>query len=85
MGTHMKTTIEIAEPLLRRAKRVAQAEGRTLRELVEEGLRAALARRASSTPFRLRDASVGGKGLQTGAAEASWEELRALAYEGRGG
>lgn len=39
MGTHMKTTIEIADDVLVRAKRQAQREGKTLREVVEEALR----------------------------------------------
>ena len=40
MGTHMKTTIELADGLLADARRVAAEEGTTLRALLEEGLRA---------------------------------------------
>ena len=36
----MRTTVRLAEDLLRRAKRKAAAEGRTLTELIEDGLRA---------------------------------------------
>lgn len=35
----MKTTIEISDPLLRQAKRLAAKEGTTLRDMVERGLR----------------------------------------------
>ncbi len=85
MVTHMKTTIEIPEPVLTEAKETARREKTTLRSLVEEGLRIALDRRQEASPFRLPDASVGGNGLQPGAKGASWEELLARAYEGHGG
>jgi hypothetical protein len=81
----MKTTIDIAEPLLSAGKRVAAAEGTTLRALVEEGLRRALAERsAGGESFRLRRASFGGDGLSPDVAEAGWERVRDLSYEGRG-
>jgi hypothetical protein len=84
MVTHMKTTVEIAEPILDAAKETAHREGTTLRRLVEEGLRLALERRERGERFRLRDGSVGGRGLRPGLEGASWEEIRDLAYEGRG-
>ena len=42
MVTHMKTTIELSDALLRAAKRSARARGVTLRAIVEEGLRRVL-------------------------------------------
>jgi len=88
MGTHMKTTLDVSTPLLEEAKAVAARERTTLRALVEEGLRAVLARKRSSRQFRLRDASFkGGRGLHPDfAARGGWSRLREAAYdEGRGG
>ena len=86
MGAHMKTTIDLADPLLDEARRLAQREGTTLRALVEQGLRQVLAqRRRRGAAFRLRDASFAGDGLRPELAGASWDRLRELAYEGRGG
>ena len=85
MGTHMKTTIEVSDPLLEEARQVARREGSTLRSLVEEGLRRVLDEHRQRPPFRLRDGSVGGHGLQSDLAEGDWERIRAIAYEGRGG
>jgi hypothetical protein len=84
MVTHMKTTLEISDAVLEEAKRVASEEGTTLRALVEEGLRRALFEHRQAGNFQLRRASVGGRGLQPGVREGSWERLRDIVYEGRG-
>jgi hypothetical protein len=46
----MKTTIEIPDPLFRRAKSKAAERGQTLKELVAEALREKLAANASTVP-----------------------------------
>jgi Arc/MetJ family transcription regulator len=83
MGTHMKTTIEIAPALMLRAKQVAAREKITLRELVEAGLRAVLNERKTEA-FALRDARVGGKGLSDEFQDGSWARVRDTVYLGRG-
>jgi hypothetical protein len=80
----MKTTIDIADPLLTQARQVAASEGITLRELVEDGLRRVLAERELRPAFRLRRATFRGKGLQPEVEAGSWERIRDLIYEGRG-
>ncbi len=81
----MKTTLEISDPLLREARKTAAREGITLRALMEHGLRLAVAEKSKRVAFKLRDVSFKGKGLQPDLADASWDKLRELAYEGRGG
>jgi hypothetical protein len=80
----MKTTIEISDPLLREARKLAQREGITLRMLVERGLRHVVMETRPRPPFELRRASFKGRGLQRDIENASWADLRDLAYRGRG-
>ena len=63
----MKTTIEISDPLLREARKLAEHEGVTLRALVERGLRRVVTESKPGAPFKLRRASFKGKGLQADA------------------
>jgi hypothetical protein len=79
----MKTTLDIADPLLREAKHVAAREGTTLRALVEQGLRRVVAEKKQKRAFRLRKASFKGRGLRPELADAGWDRIRDLAYEGR--
>lgn len=84
MVTHMKTTVEIADALADEAKRIAARDKTTLRALLEAGLRHVIEQRRNESPFLLRDASFAGNGLQPGVREGDWEQIRDLAYEGRG-
>jgi len=81
----VKTTIEISDPLLTDARKIATREGTTLRALVEQGLRQVVAEKKAKRPFKLRKASFKGKGLVPELAEANWDTIRDLSYEGRGG
>lgn len=84
MGVCMKTTVEISDPLLARARQTARREKITVRQLIEEGLRRVLAERRRRGPFRLPNASFRGDGLQPDIATAGWDRIRDRAYEGRG-
>ena len=93
MGAHiidpirkvMKTTIEISDPLLREARKLAEREGVTLRALVERGLRRVVTETKPGAPFKLRRATFKGRGLKADLRGASWDKLSDLIYEGRGG
>jgi hypothetical protein len=82
MGTHMKTTVEIADPLLREAKRAAERDGITLRELIEQGLRRAIDERNAATrkPYVLKDCSNKEGRLNPELEGASWEQMRDIIY-----
>ncbi|MCX6612323.1 MAG: hypothetical protein NTW74_15920 [Acidobacteria bacterium] len=77
----MKTTVEIADPLFRRAKQHCSANGISMRELIEASLRLTLAPPKKAIPFRLK--SFGFQG--SGQAIQDWSKIRELAYDGRGG
>lgn len=55
----VKITVELPAASLDRAREVAAREDTTLKPLVEEGLRVAVARRAQPGTFVLRDARFG--------------------------
>lgn len=81
----MKTTIDIADGLLKEARKVASRQGTTVKALVEQGLRRVLLERKRGSAFKVRKATFKGQGLQAGVKGATWESIRELAYEGRGG
>jgi hypothetical protein len=72
----MKTTVEISDALLARAKRHARKIGRPLRALVEEGLRRVLQDESEPTRYRLPDRSVGRAGGANPLEALSWQDLR---------
>jgi hypothetical protein len=82
----MKTTIDIADPLLRRAKKLAAQRNTTLRMVIEEALRRTLDEEARvHPPVPLRTHTFRGRGLQAGLSWNDWNALRSFAYEERGG
>jgi hypothetical protein len=80
----MKTTVEIAEPLLIAARRLAAARRTTVRALIEAGLRRILEEQDRDGQFQLRDVSFGGGGLSPEFAEGGWQRVRDAIYEGHG-
>ena len=79
----MKTTLDIQDELLLRAKRHAQRTGRPLRAVVEEGLRQVLSNTATQNRYRLPDLSVGSADDDDPLEAYSWQDLREIIYEDR--
>lgn len=78
MVTHMKTTIEIADNLLIRAKNRAREKKITLRSLIEESLATTLDQPLAST--RVVPVTFKGKGITREFEGASWDEIRDAIY-----
>lgn len=81
----MKTTIDISDPLLDEARKLATRDGTTLRAMVEQGLRRVVDDAKRTKPFKLRDGSVKGQGLRPELADATWDEILRLSYGDRSG
>ena len=80
----MKTTIDIADDLLRQAKQVSRERCVTLRELVSEGLWYVIEKNEAKPAFHAQAVTFGGKGLAPEFRQASWGAIRDAAYEGHG-
>lgn len=79
----MKTTVDISDALLARAKRYAKKTHRPVRALIEEGLRRVLDESAAGTAYDLPDRSVGRPGTHNPLEGLAWSELRNEIYGGR--
>jgi len=85
MVTHMKTTIDIADPILARSRRLAQEQHKTLRALVEEGLLMAIETHRKRPAVRVEPVTFRGRGIAPEFSQGGWPALRRAVYEGRGG
>jgi hypothetical protein len=86
MGTHidrlfMKTTIDIADDLIRRARQVQKREDITLRALVEEGLRYAIGRHTPAAKQYKFNLPVAGQPYEPGMAVVDVTAIIRDSYE----
>lgn len=79
----MKTTVEISDTLLARAKKYARKTGKPFRAVVEEGLRRVLDAAPPSAGYELPDRSVGDVRGPNPLETRTWPELRDEIYAGR--
>lgn len=82
----MKTTIDIADSILLRAKKLASSRNTTLKAIVEAALLEMMARVDQAPSItRLTIHTFEGKGLQKGLSWDDWNQIRDMGYKGRGG
>ncbi len=80
MVAHMKTTLEISDNLFRRAKKLAEKEGKTFKTVVEEALVTRLeAREQASAPYQLDIPVVSGE-IHPDFINATWDKIRDEIY-----
>jgi len=80
MVTHMKTTLEISDNLFRRAKKLAEREGKTFKAVVEEALVTRLeVREQAAAPYLLEIPVVSGE-ITPEFLNAPWEKIRDALY-----
>jgi hypothetical protein len=76
----VKTTLDIRDELLTRAKRLVKREGQSLRAVVEEGLRLALGASEEKTNYVMQDFSVGDPDVIDPLESLTWQDLRHEIY-----
>lgn len=79
----MKTTVEINNTLLDRARLRAKETGQPLRAVIEDGLRQLLAKPLPKTRYKMEDCRYGNPEDPDPTRNLTWEEIRDLIYEGR--
>ena len=73
----MKTTLDLQDALLLRAKRLSKRTGKPLRALVEQGLELVLARESAALPrYQIPECAVGRVGDVNPLESWSWQDLR---------
>ncbi|MEZ5277886.1 MAG: hypothetical protein R3F07_16010 [Opitutaceae bacterium] len=77
----MKTTLDISDNLLLRAKALARRRGTTLRSLTEQGLTRILDEEPNQTSAKIQPVTFRGRGLSPEFEGAGWQRIRDAAYE----
>ena len=77
----MKTTIDVHDELLTRAKRHARETGVPLRAVVEEGIRLVLSGPESADHYRMPDLCVGDPNGEDPLEAYSWQDLSEIIHE----
>lgn len=81
MLKHMRTTLELPDPLFKKAQKLARARGVPFRALVAEALQRLLKAETPVEAYRLPDTTFGGDGLVEGLSDLQWDRVRHLVYD----
>ncbi len=76
----MKTTLDIKDDLLIRAKKLAKRTGRPLRAVVEESLQRTLSQAEQQSSYQLPDVSFGDADADDPLESLTWQDLREEIY-----
>ena len=76
----MKTTLDIKDDLLIRAKKLAKRTGRPLRAVVEESLIRTLSQAEEQVSYELPDVSFGDANADDPLESLTWQDLRQEIY-----
>jgi predicted transcriptional regulator len=79
----MKTTIEIADDLFGKIRKLAERRRTTIRSLTERGLRLVLKQEQEQKKTEPALVAFGGDGLREEFADWDWSKLRQEVYRGR--
>lgn len=77
----MKTTVEIDDPLLREAKKLAVRDGTTLRALIERSLRQLVHAEKKPKKVKLKIKPFRGGTLRPGFETLDWDKIRDIVYQ----
>lgn len=75
----MKTTVDISEKLLKKAKAAAKSKNTTLKQIIEDSLRLSLGL-AQPRKFKLKEASFGDEAASKAFPTLEWEKIREVVY-----
>ena len=82
----MKTTVELSDALMSELKERAREQETTMKELMETAIRRYLeGTHSAGRGYHFENHSFRGNGVCEGVEEGSWEQIRGIIYEGRGG
>ncbi len=79
MGRNMKTTIDISDSLLKKAKAAAKQRNTTLKQVIEDSLRLSLGLDTTKT-FKLKNCSYGKDAQASDFPSLDWEKIRGHVY-----
>lgn len=79
----MKTSVEISESLIPTLRKIMHRDKTTLRALIDQGLREIIKKHKEVRPFRLKKASVKGRGMDPRFEQEDWSKIRAALYAER--